>query len=100
MEIKNSGKPGIAGGHAAGTPAPQKPSAQKSHHAEAKAPAPGDRVTLTPAAQRLVSSDAIESEPPVDRARVETLREALADGRYRVDAQRVAERLIRVERER
>ena len=35
--------------------------------------------------------------PPVDAARVETLRQAIASGAYRIDPDRIAERMIALE---
>lgn len=37
------------------------------------------------------------AEPPVDRARVSELREAIASGRYRVDPERIADAMLRSE---
>ncbi len=58
-----------------------------------------DRVTLTPAAQRLNEAEnRIAETPQVDRKRVEAIKAAIASGQYQVDSQRIANRLIRLER--
>lgn len=38
--------------------------------------------------------DLVAGGPPVDTARVATIRSAIAEGRYPVDADRIAERMI------
>ncbi len=57
-----------------------------------------DQVTLTAAARSLLDAGRGASAP-VDTARVAELREAIAEGRYQVDAARVAERLFGLERQ-
>jgi negative regulator of flagellin synthesis FlgM len=52
-----------------------------------------DSLQLTPSARTLG-----DAEAPVDSHRVEKLREAIADGSYRVDADRIAGKLLDIER--
>jgi len=53
-----------------------------------------DRLELTSSA-RLLSETASDSDSaPVDAARVERLRAAIASGTYRIDAGRIADRLL------
>ncbi|MET0232726.1 MAG: flagellar biosynthesis anti-sigma factor FlgM [Rhodanobacteraceae bacterium] len=52
-----------------------------------------DSLQLTPSARTLGDADA-----PVDSHRVEKLRQAIADGSYRVDADRIAGKLLETER--
>jgi len=54
-----------------------------------------DSLQLTPSARVLGEGAA---EAPVDVHRVEKLRQAIADGSYRVDADRIAGKLIDIER--
>jgi negative regulator of flagellin synthesis FlgM len=63
--------------------------------------APADSsITLTEAAKRLAALErAIAALPEVDMARVEELRDAIASGRYAVDAERIASRLLDLEQE-
>ena len=54
-----------------------------------------DRLNLTPSARVLGEGT---TEAPVDTHRVAKLREAIADGSYRVDADRIAGKLLDIER--
>lgn len=54
-----------------------------------------DSLDLTPSA-RVLGDGATEA--PVDAHRVEKLRQAIADGSYRVDADRIAGKLLDIER--
>ncbi len=57
-------------------------------------------VTLTEAARRLAALErAVANAPDMDLARVEELRNAIASGRYTVDADRLVTRLLDLERE-
>ena len=57
-----------------------------------------DRVTLTPQAQRLKDlENQVSRLPVVDQAKVERIRNEIAQGVYQVDPQRVAERMIQFE---
>lgn len=59
-----------------------------------------DRVTLTESARLLQRlQEAVAAAPDTDAARVAALRDAVARGEYQVDAQRVADRMIALERE-
>ncbi len=59
-----------------------------------------DRVTLTDSARQLQRlAEAVAAAPDFDAARVAELKEAVGRGEYRPDAQRVADRLIALERE-
>lgn len=60
----------------------------------------GSSVTLTDAAKRLAALErAVAAVPDVDMARVEELRNAIESGRYTVDAERIATRLLDIERD-
>jgi negative regulator of flagellin synthesis FlgM len=57
-----------------------------------------DRVSLTPTAERLRHlEDSISSLPVVDTKRVEAIRQQVVNGTYRVDASRVADKLLNFE---
>ena len=63
------------------------------------APAASDSVNLTDTATRLQQLDELlASAPEIDRARVEQLRQSIADGRYKMDAVHIADKLIALER--
>lgn len=66
----------------------------------APATAPTDTVSLTDTAARLRELEALlANTPAVDDARVEALRQAIAEGRYSVDSVHVADKLMTLERD-
>ncbi len=95
--------PGISANVPA-TPAQPKPATTGDAHAaagQAASPASpdGDSVQLTQSARAMMDAAASSSDVPVDAERVAQIREQIANGTYRVDAQRVADRLISMERQ-
>ncbi|TFZ17671.1 flagellar biosynthesis anti-sigma factor FlgM [Stutzerimonas stutzeri] len=61
----------------------------------------GDTVQLSPEAQRLQqAADKLNEQSAVDQERVAKLRQAIADGSYQVDSQRVATKLLAFETQR
>jgi negative regulator of flagellin synthesis FlgM len=75
--------------------------AASSGHAEAAREAPAGEesgVALSEGAQLLRSvSERLAAVPEVDEARVESIRHAIASGRYHVDPVRLAQRFIELE---
>jgi negative regulator of flagellin synthesis FlgM len=71
--------------------APRKADPSKKDSITAEA----DSLKLTPSARALGEG---ASEAPVDAHRVEKLRQAIADGSYKVDADRIAGKLLDIER--
>jgi negative regulator of flagellin synthesis FlgM len=68
---------------------------------DSNAPAAGatDSVNLTDAATRLQQlTGQLTSVPEIDGARVDQLRQAIAEGNYKVDTVHVADKLIALER--
>jgi negative regulator of flagellin synthesis FlgM len=58
----------------------------------------GDQVTLTSSARSLQKlSDAVAQAPVVNTAKVSSIKQALANGTYQVDAGRVADKMIQFE---
>jgi len=58
----------------------------------------GDRVTLSETATRLSDlTTTVSGQPVVDSNRVEQIREAIQDGSYQVNPQRIADRLSAME---
>lgn len=57
-----------------------------------------DSVQLTESA-RAMGEVARAADAPVDTQRVAQIRQAIADGTYHVDAQRVADRMIKLEKQ-
>lgn len=59
----------------------------------------GDRVTLTDTARRLSDlTRTVSEQPAVDQKRVDEIRAAIQQGRYEVNSERIADRLIAMER--
>jgi len=61
---------------------------------------PEDTVDLTDAARLMQRvENMLANVPPTDRARVDAVRQALANGAYEIDPQRIAARIVRLEHE-
>jgi negative regulator of flagellin synthesis FlgM len=75
---------------------PESPSKRESSKPE-EAASGSDQLTLTSVGQLLAES--ASAEAPVDRAKVEALREAIANGSYEADAEKIADKMLRMERE-
>ncbi len=60
----------------------------------------GDAVTLTEGAVRLQKlAHAVADAPATDANRIASIKESVAQGQYRVNAERVADRILQAERE-
>jgi len=58
----------------------------------------GENVQLSPEAQRLQqATERLSQQPSIDQERVERIRQAIADGSYQVDSQRIASKLLAFE---
>lgn len=93
---------GIKGTNGVGRVDPAKKTATESQRGEtpeAVAPREGtDQLTLTPLMRRLMdAAQASGNGPPIDRARIEAIRDAIASGGYEIDAERIAAALLRAE---
>lgn len=82
------------------TTAPQAPSTG-SEKITSNASASGENVQLSPEAQRLQqATEKMNQQPSVDSERVAAIKQAIADGSYQVDSQRVASKLLAFENQR
>jgi negative regulator of flagellin synthesis FlgM len=77
------------------------PSPLPARQESAPSPAPStDTVALTDTARLMQRvENMLANVPPTDRARVDAVRQALANGAYEIDPERVAARIVRLERE-
>lgn len=67
--------------------------------AKAGATGTGDRVELSAEARQLRAlSESAAAAPEVDTAKMEQIRQQIAEGRYHVDPQKLADRLLQLER--
>ena len=67
---------------------------------KSESPSGSDEVQLTHTATSLKHVEArLAGMPDVDRARVDAIRQRVESGNYRMDANRIADRLLRFERE-
>ncbi|MCG5535726.1 flagellar biosynthesis anti-sigma factor FlgM [Ectothiorhodospira mobilis] len=98
IEIKNLNQPQARGaGDARNTP--EAPRGGRGNAGGTAPTGPGDKVTLTETARRLSDLEqSATAQPEVNSERVEALRQAIAEGRYEVDARAVAEKIMNAER--
>jgi negative regulator of flagellin synthesis FlgM len=62
--------------------------------------AASDTVSITPSALLMSKlEELVQSTPVVDRERVAAIKESLASGTYEIDDQRVADKMLRFERD-
>lgn len=98
MTMEINGQPPIpagASGDSAGLRSVRGDDADRNTRAPETAPRPADTISLTGEAALMQRLDAeIAATPIVDQARVDDLRQQILDGTYRIDPERVAEKLI------
>ncbi|MEO7050979.1 MAG: flagellar biosynthesis anti-sigma factor FlgM [Rhodanobacter sp.] len=91
--ITNNGLPKFP--QATNNPANSSPaSATAPADGAAATPRNGDQLKLTDSAQALQMAALQKDNAPIDTKRVEQLRRALADGNYKIDTGRIADRML------
>ena len=88
---------GIPGQRPQVTGTQQNTKAERGRLDDARSPssAHSDQVSLTSSAQLLKElDDAVAASPATDQQRIDAIRQALAEGRYDVNAARIAESLL------
>jgi negative regulator of flagellin synthesis FlgM len=102
MSEKISGPGMTAVGDAASA---RRPTSSESGHERRAAtssadPVNRDTVSLTPTAVLLSQlEELLAAAPPQDADRIAAIKEAVASGTYEVDAERIADKMIRMERD-
>ncbi len=81
--------------------APRKRPLQPAREQTSVSAPSGESVHLSQEAQQLQKiGDSLRDQPVVDKNRVAELKQAIADGSYKVDSNRVAGKLLNIEAER
>lgn len=74
--------------------------APASDNAKTARPAGEDKVTVTDTATRIRQLEAsLASLPDIDNERVQAIRQAISEGSYRIDADRIAANLLKLEKD-
>ena len=80
-----------SGGKPRGTPSPSDPSQARPQGSA------GESVTLTETAKTLSAAREEAQNAPIDNARVAAIKSAITEGRYEIDNQRLAQRMLAFE---
>jgi len=74
-------------------------SAATSPEAAATAARSSDQLKLTDSARALQEAARLNDASPIDAKRVEQVRQSLADGSYKIDAGKIADRLLAMDQQ-
>ncbi|MEO9078564.1 MAG: flagellar biosynthesis anti-sigma factor FlgM [Rhodanobacter sp.] len=95
--ISNNGHPAFApangAGKAGGTPVKAE-SATTQATSGSVSQAPSDQLKLTDSARALHQAASTGDSPAIDPLRVERVRQSLANGSYKIDSARIADRML------
>jgi negative regulator of flagellin synthesis FlgM len=98
-KIGGYGRPGVDISHSKARQV-EKPQASGKTDAKARSESSRDAVSITDTAANLKRIEAgLANQPEVDRSRVDAVREKLESGNYAVDADKVAQKLLRLEQD-
>lgn len=98
--IKDLGGGSIGAGGGSLEPVRGKPLGSATPGSGSSAGAGADSVHITDSARALAAlSQAVQTAPEVDAGRVATLQQAIANGSYSIDSERIAARMLQVEQE-
>ena len=97
--IQNNGLPNFpqATGATGNASASTTTTAATSGGSTAVSPQSDDQLKLTDSARALQEAARLDTSSAIDSKRVEQIRQALADGSYKVDAGRIADRMLAFE---
>jgi negative regulator of flagellin synthesis FlgM len=92
----NSNRPQLSTNQSAA--AKSRNEAKLSNNDDESSPAAGDRVSLTSTASRLKDLEQqLNNTSPVDKERVAAMQAAISNGEYKVDADKVADKMLAFE---
>ena len=98
-KIGGYGRPGVDVNQAKARPV-EKPERSGEAGGKSRSASASDAVSITDTATNLKRIEAgLSQQPEVDRARVEAVRERVESGNYKVDANEVAQKLLRLEQD-
>lgn len=98
-KIGGYGRPGVDVNQAKARQV-EKPERSGETGAKARSESARDAVSITDTAANLKRIEAsLAQQPEVDRARVDAVRERVESGNYKVDADKVAQKLLRLEQD-
>ena len=87
MKIENTGK--------AYVPSPAQETRAPAARVKGEEQASGDSVQLSPLATQMKRAEsAISNSPDIDQKRVDEIRQAITEGRFKIDSSRIADGLI------
>ncbi len=97
--ISNNGLPKFTQATGSSGSGPSTTAANPSSDAAVTAPKADDQVKLTDSALALQEAARTGDTSAIDSQRVERLRQAVADGSYKIDAGRIADRMLALEQQ-
>lgn len=95
IDTSNTYKPGTATTGRSASSSPLTGKSEGKTTASATSEPATDKVVLSPEAQSLSRlQDAVEAAPDIDSDKVEAIKQAIAEGRFEINAERLAEAML------